>query len=158
MAFQWVMENGGITWAPWYPYIGRSSGQCRRFNPIVRLRSYQCVPPNNEAALMRAVAQQPVAVTIEALTDPCFQHYHNGVYDGRCFWSGVYMDGACGTVPDHMIALVGYGAKPDGTKYWIGKNSWGQNWGENGFVYLHKRSPTTGLCALAESAYYPIIL
>ncbi|CAN6226779.1 unnamed protein product [Urochloa humidicola] len=157
-AFRWVIQNGGITWAPWYPYIGWSSGQCRRFNPIVRLRGYQCVPPNNEVALMQAVAQQPVAVTIEAAIDPCFQHYFNGVYDGRCFWSGVYMGGACGTVPNHMIALVGYGAKPDGTTYWIAKNSWGQNWGENGFIYLHRRSPTTGLCGLAQSACYPIIL
>ncbi|CAL4990971.1 unnamed protein product [Urochloa decumbens] len=155
-AFRWVIQNGGITWAPWYPYIGYTSGQCRRFNPIVRLRGYQFVQ-SDEVSLMQAVAQQPVAVTIN-FNDPCLQHYYNGVYDGSCFWSGVYVSRACQMVPNHAIAIVGYGAKPDGTKYWIAKNSYGESWGENGYIYLHKRSPTTALCALATSACYPIIL
>ncbi|CAL4991040.1 unnamed protein product [Urochloa decumbens] len=155
-AFQWVIQSGGITWALYYPYTGWKSDQCRRFNPLVRLRSYQFVS-SDEVSLMQAVAQQPVAVTVN-FNDPCLQHYYYGVYDGSCFWSGVYVSRACQMWTNHVIAIVGYGAKPDGTKYWIAKNSWGQNWGENGFIYLHRRSPATGLCGLATQACYPIIL
>nr|XP_034569487.1 ervatamin-B-like [Setaria viridis] len=62
-AFRWVIQIGGIIWAPLYPYIGMS-GMCQRFKPAaVRLRSYRWVVPN-EVSLMQAVAQQPVAVTI----------------------------------------------------------------------------------------------
>ncbi|KAK8448076.1 hypothetical protein SEVIR_8G213900v4 [Setaria viridis] len=154
-AFRWVIQNGGITWAPWYPYTGMS-GMCQRFKPgVVRLRSYRWVAPN-EVSLMQAVAQQPVAVTIDA-SDPCFQHYYGGVYDGRCFWNGVYIGGACGTAPNHAIAIVGYGTKPGGTKYWIGKNSWSVRWGDQGFVYLLRDSARVGVCGVAQQACYPII-
>jgi len=33
---------------------------------------------------------------------------------------------------DHIISLVGFGTNDDGTEYWIGRNSWGTHWGENG--------------------------
>ncbi|CAN6380693.1 unnamed protein product [Urochloa humidicola] len=154
-AFRWVIQNRGITWAASYPYTGRS-GRCQRPKPAaLRLRGYRFVA-NNELSLMQAVAQQPIAGTIN-VDDPCLQHYFNGVYDGSCFWSGVYTGRACRAAANHAIAIVGYGTKPDGTKYWIVKNSWGETWGEKGFFYLLRKSPTVGWCGFAQHACYPII-
>ncbi|CAN6363665.1 unnamed protein product [Urochloa humidicola] len=155
-AFKWVIQNGGITTAAAYPYTG-NEGQCQAGKPVgVRLRDYKKLPIGNEAALMEAVAQQPVAVSFD-FSDPCFQNYIGGVYNAGCSISGVYTKGACQTAQNHALAIVGYGTKPDGTKYWIGKNSWSEKWGDNGYIYMLRDSPPLGLCGLAALPTYPII-
>lgn len=36
---------------------------------------------------------------------------------------------------DHELAVVGWGKDDDG-EYWIGRNSWGTYWGEDGFFRI----------------------
>ena len=108
------------------------------------IKGYEDVPANNEAALMKAVANQPVSVAVDA-GDRTFMFYSGGV-----------MTGSCGTELDHGIAAIGYGVESDGTKYWLLKNSWGTTWGEKGFLRMEKDiSDKRGLCGLAMKASYP---
>lgn len=66
-------------------------------------------------------------------------------------------NGGCGNDLDHGVAIVGYGAEPDGTKYWIVKNSWGSAWGENGYLRMQRGvSAKEGICGIAMEASYPI--
>jgi cathepsin X len=51
------------------------------------------------------------------------------------YTGGVNMyEGAHGT--NHAIALLGWGETGEGLKYWIGRNSWGSYWGEQGWFRI----------------------
>jgi len=58
---------------------------------------------------------------------------------------------------DHGVAAVGYGAE-NGTEYWVVKNSWGEKWGEEGYVRMERNiaEDSAGKCGIAILSYYPI--
>jgi C1A family cysteine protease len=99
------------------------------------------VKPNDQISLQGAVAQQPVAVAIEADTR-YFQSYSGGILDS--------VD--CGTKLDHGVLLTGYGEE-NGKKYWLVKNSWSSSWGEDGYVRIERSDSenTDGICGIAMS-------
>jgi cathepsin B len=54
-----------------------------------------------------------------------FMSYKGGIYEHK---SGYVMGG-------HAVVIVGWGVE-NGVNYWIVQNSWGPNWGENGFFRI----------------------
>lgn len=55
-----------------------------------------------------------------------------------------------------MLA-VGYGTD-SGNQYWIVKNSWGDSWGEAGFIRMARQiKAKSGKCGIAMEPSYPII-
>lgn len=147
LAFEFIQKNGGITTEKNYPYRARD-GRCdktKASHSAVSIDGYEDVPSNDEDALLKAVANQPVSVAIEAGGSD-FQFYHEGVFTGTC-----------GTELDHGVAIVGYGTTQDGTKYWIVRNSWGPEWGEKGYIRMHRGiDAKEGLCGIAMQPSYPI--
>ncbi|XP_043725951.1 vignain-like [Telopea speciosissima] len=102
-------------------------------------------PQSTSNPMMQAVANQPVSVAIEA-SGNAFQFYSERVFTGPCR-----------TELDHGVAIVGYGTTVDGTKYWIVRNSWGAEWGEQGYIRMQRDvSAKEGLCGIAMEASYPI--
>jgi cathepsin C len=52
---------------------------------------------------------------------------------------------------DHSILLVGYGEE-NGVKYWIGMNTWGKNWGENGFFRILRGENDCNIETMGDAA------
>ncbi|KAI9071804.1 hypothetical protein K1719_046236 [Acacia pycnantha] len=144
-AFKFIIKNNGINSEADYPYKG-VDGTCNaneEGNHVASIKGYEDVPANSEQALQKAVVNQPVSVAIDA-SGSDFQFYKSGIFTG-----------SCGTELDHGITAVGYGVT-DNTEYWLVKNSWGTEWGEEGYIRMQRNvDAQEGLCGIAMQASYP---
>ncbi|KAL8468220.1 hypothetical protein ACS0TY_031453 [Phlomoides rotata] len=74
----------------------------------------------------------------------------------RTLYKSGVLTGDCGHKLTHSVTAVGYGETEDGTKFWILKNSWGTNWGENGYLRIQRDiDAKEGLCGIAMDLSYP---
>ena len=146
-AFKYVIEKGQCSLAS-YPYtsgVSKTGGACQKCTSVVVISSCSDVKPNDQVSLKAAVAQQPVAIAIEADTR-YFQSYA----------SGILTSSSCGTNLDHGVLIVGYGEE-NGQKYWLVKNSWGVTWGDAGYVKIARSESTNdaGICGIAMDPSFP---
>ncbi|KAI4879793.1 hypothetical protein NFI96_027057 [Prochilodus magdalenae] len=129
MAFQYIKESGGLETASSYPYQARE-GRCRfdSRKALATCFGYKMVQPR-EDALQHAVATiGPISVAID-VSRHSFQSYQSGVYD----------DPACSSTNlGHAVLVVGYGTDKKGKDYWLVKNTWGVDWGENGYIRMSR--------------------
>ncbi len=150
-AFAWVQSNGGITTEAAYPYTsgGGTNSACITGKTLVSGSApskYTDVTAGSVSALMSAVAQQPVSIAIQA-NQLAFQSYKSGVLTGKC-----------GQRLDHGVLAVGYGTDTSTGKsldYWKVKNSWGNTWGEGGYIRILRSDKD--LCGVLDAASYPTL-
>ena len=152
-AFTWISKNGGLCLEDEYPYVSGKSGRSNKCGQATctkkahsEVKSFTDVEPNSDLALMSALAQQPVAIAIEA-DQKAFQLYESGVFTGTC-----------GANLDHGVLAVGYGSL-DGVDYYKVKNSWGPKWGQDGFILLQRGvEQKEGQCGiLSGPPSYPVL-
>ena len=77
---------------------------------------------------MASIAQGPTSVSVDA-SSTAFFYYSSGV-----------ITAGCTTWVNHAVNAVGYGTTEDGIDYYLVRNSWGESWGDNGYVKI-KRGP-----------------
>ncbi|RVW25744.1 Senescence-specific cysteine protease SAG12 [Vitis vinifera] len=83
-AFEFIIGNGGLTTEANYPYKGvdATCNKKKAASSAAKIKNYEDVPANSEAALLKAVAQHPVSVAIDAGGSD-FQFYSSGVFTGQ---------------------------------------------------------------------------
>jgi cathepsin L len=143
-AFQYVITNKGLTDEGDYPYTA-VDGTCNTAaTSMVTISSFTDVKQGDEGALLIAVTQQPVSVAIEA-DQQVFQMYSGGVLD----------DPSCGTNLDHGVLAVGFDTDSEsGKDFWIVKNSWGANWGEQGYIRMVRNK---NQCGISAEPSFPVV-
>ncbi|OWM75026.1 cysteine protease RD19A-like [Punica granatum] len=130
-AFEYTLQAGGLQREEDYPYTGTDRGPCKfdKTKIAASVSNFSVILLDEDQIAANLVKHGPLAVGINAVY---MQTYVKGV-------SCPYI---CSKHLDHGVLLVGYGAagyapirfkeKP----YWIIKNSWGENWGENGYYKI----------------------
>lgn len=141
-AMEYVRDNGVCTESS-YPYTsveGGTAAACSKsctpsksgITDIVKLK------PGDESGLLSAVKQQPVIASVTS-DNTAWKQYVSGVIT------------ACDTATvDHAVLVVGY----DATSIKI-KNSWGTDWGEDGYVRISRSTQNMGTCAILTDMSYP---
>ncbi|XP_056633760.1 cathepsin L-like isoform X1 [Diorhabda sublineata] len=148
-AFEYVRDNNGVDSEPSYPFE-QKNGECRfkRENVVATCTGFVDIGENDEKGIEIALATLgPVTAAIDA-SQETFQFYSEGIYD----------DPKCGNKPEqmnHAVLIVGYGQEADGRKYWLVKNSYGQNWGIGGYIKIAKEN--NNQCGIAIQASYPLV-
>lgn len=147
-AFKYVVEHGQCTNAA-YPYSSGNgqSGSCKSCSSVAHISYCSDVKPNDQVSLKAATFIGPVAVALSADT-VYFQSYSSGVLTSK----------SCYTQLNHGVLVVGYGEE-NGNKYWLVKNSWGDSWGDKGYIKILRSESTNdpGICGIAMQPSFPTV-
>ncbi|CAD7012365.1 unnamed protein product [Ceratitis capitata] len=137
-------EQKGLAPGGSYPYLDKKD-TCKysAASKAAEVKGFAAIKPKDEKTMKEIVGTLgPLACSVNALETLLL--YKEGIYD----------DAECnkGEV-NHAVLVVGYGSEK-GKDYWIVKNSWDKNWGEDGYFRLPRGS---NFCGIAEECSYPLV-
>lgn len=83
-------------------------------------------------------------LSVAVYVGSAFQAYTGGVFDRDEAPSNGFFSCVAPSKVNHAILIVGW---DDSKEAWIIKNSWGDGWGENGFMYIKYGTSNVGFAA-----------
>uniref|UniRef100_A0A146KTD3 Cathepsin L1 n=1 Tax=Lygus hesperus TaxID=30085 RepID=A0A146KTD3_LYGHE len=150
VVFEWVINNGGIPREEMYGYgqFRRMNGRCVMSDlrsPGAKITSWTKIPSKIGALKMALLRHGPVAVG--ATLDGLFNYNTNVDF-------GIIQTPANMSAPlEHGLLVVGWGESPYGTPYWVVRNSWGSEWGLQGYARV-LMSEERNTLRLLDKMYY----
>jgi C1A family cysteine protease len=161
-AYDWIGENGGLSTQE--AYDARVPGEtqdderatCDASVPLEITTPGMCdlkMTAGNRALMIAIKEAGPVAIGINANN---LQFYESGIIDAAsCPPAGRGIQSI-----NHAALVVGWGEE-GGTKYWLVKNSYGEEFGEHGYFKLERMRPNEenlfGTCGLLFESVYPVV-
>ena len=138
-AWDFVIANNHLPSEANYPYKGKDKSCSYKTHPNdlegkIKITGYTQSAKTETAVLTDLVNQMPLAVAFTVEDD--FYSIGDGIYDG-CTET---------TYPNHAVVLTGYGSN-----YFEIKNSWGADWGLDGYARFERGRD---ICGLLSYAYY----
>ncbi|XP_036760247.1 procathepsin L-like isoform X1 [Manis pentadactyla] len=148
-AFQYVLDNRGLDAEESYPYHGADEPcKYKAEYSAANVTGFYDIPAQEKDLEVTVANMGPISVAIDA-SALTFLFYQQGIYyDPNCSSQKL----------GHAVVVVGYGfegEESDNNKYWIIKNSWGTDWGMNGYMKIAKDQ--NNHCGIASVASYPVV-
>ncbi|XP_007128268.1 cathepsin W isoform X4 [Physeter macrocephalus] len=156
-AFLTVLNNSGLASDKDYPFKGNSKPHrclAKKHKKVAWIQDFIMLQPCEQSIARYLATQGPITVTINM---KLLQQYQKGVIKATPTTCDPQL-------VDHSVLLVGFGKSKSAEgrqaeavsswshphprysiPYWILKNSWGANWGEEGYFRLHRGSNTCGI-------------
>ena len=145
-AFRYYKKKGAQLESD-YPYHARD-GICQYKHHTVKAQiTGQVSLKKGQDHLKAGLAERVLAVSVYAQP---WQHYKKGIYSNKAQCPSAER------LLDHAVLAVGYGTD-NGKDYWLIKNSWSTQWGEEGYIRLERSDKGNGICGVALDVLYPTV-
>ncbi|ETW03618.1 hypothetical protein H310_05021 [Aphanomyces invadans] len=140
------VASAGVCLLEDYPYVSGSTSQNESCSTSCAMTATGVKKAVSVAAgdisLVSTLQQRTVVAGVAAGNNE-WKQYKSGVLNS-CSTSAL----------DHAVVVVGYT-----DSHWKIKNSWGEEWGDQGFIYLRRtRTNTDGTCGVTSEASYPSLV
>ncbi|XP_007502741.2 cathepsin W [Monodelphis domestica] len=135
-AFLTILRQRGLARERDYPYQDQLSrkGCQKKQNRTGWIQDFLMLPKEENAMAEHLALKGPITVTIN---QALLKTYRKGVIRPK--------DDCDPNQVDHSVLLVGFGQNTKDGAYWILKNSWGSDWGEEGYFRLRRGTNACGI-------------
>merc|ERR1712142_1180260 len=138
---RWIVDNKReLMHENDYPYLSNHPKlECPRSIPYRQgarvIDSY--VTRDGDEELLKVLVYEYGAVVVGIREPQAACYYKGGIFDGCISTS------KCGI--NQAVTVVGYGTTEYGQDYWLIKNSWGDEWGDRGFIKIKRGENACGI-------------
>ena len=132
-ALDYIVEYG-IRYTKDYPYRAKNNNCSKLETARVKITNHTLLKNNEE--MEEYIQNQTMSVALAA-----------GPVAFKFYKKGVVTEGCPGENLSHAVTIVGAGTE-NNIAYWLVRNSWGPNWGDDGYIKIMRSNKGNGMCGI----------